>query len=413
MTSLPPSPRRAPLQIVRIDSLEEIEAWLPRWNALSRGIPFRRWEWLAGWWRHYGRTEGRTDRGRELYVLAALDGSGSLVAVAPWHLERSATQGRVLRFLGGGEVCSDYVSLLSQSGDEDAVGEALARWLTQAGAADGPDRWDALKLAGVERDDSAIDRLLVHLADRGHAIHRRPGWNCWRLELPTSWEKYLALLSKCHRKQLRRLDRDYFRSGRAVVHWVHRPEELERALPILVDLHQRRWQGRGQAGCFASRRFFEFHHELTTRLLPQNGLLMSWLELDGQPIAAEYHLAGAGVVYAYQSGIAPESLVHQPGRLSNLAAIRRAIERGDRSFDFLRGDEPYKAHWRRPATDLRRYRGAGPRGGPLALGDRFGRRQHDALAQIGLAIRRGLDAWIIRSTLPPRSKAFPDSRPRW
>jgi CelD/BcsL family acetyltransferase involved in cellulose biosynthesis len=125
-------------------------------------------------------------------------------------------------------------------------------------------------------------------------------------------------------------------------------------LAILVDLHQRRWRTRGKSGCFASQRFLQFHREITARLLADNALLMNWLELDGRPIAATYDMAGAGGVYAYQSGIDPESLDDQPGRLSNLASIRRAIERGDLFYDLLRGDEPYKAHWRatpRPSYD--------------------------------------------------------------
>jgi CelD/BcsL family acetyltransferase involved in cellulose biosynthesis len=343
MTVEPRGPDRPPIEIVRIAAPTDWQRWSRSWNELASGIPFRRWEWLECWWRHYGQTAGKSWRGRELYVLAAIERGESLVAVAPWYLERSPTLGRVVRFLGGGEVCSEYPSVFTRPGSENAVAEAIADWLA---AAEGPDHWDALKLDGVEQHDLNVGRLLECLADRDHFIHRRPGPNCWRLPLPTTWEQYLAMLSKCHRKQLRRLDRDYFRSGRAVVHWVRRVEDLDRALAILVELHQRRWRTRGQSGCFASRRFVEFHRELAARLLPQDGLLMNWLELDGRPIAAEYHLAGPGIVYAYQSGIDPEGLAHQPGRLSNLAAIRRAIERGDQAFDFLRGDEPYKAHWR-------------------------------------------------------------------
>jgi CelD/BcsL family acetyltransferase involved in cellulose biosynthesis len=251
-----------------------------------------------------------------------------------------------VRFLGDGEVCSEYPTVLVQRGEEADVAGLLADWLAKHSADEGSNRWDALSLRGVELGDPTIDLLLEELAERDHIVHRQRGPSCWRLRLPKTWEKYLAMLSKCHRKQLRRLDRDYFRSGRAVVQWVHRPEEMNETLAILVDLHQRRWQRRGKPGCFASHRFLEFHRELASRLLPHGRLHMNRLELDGRPIAAEYHLAGHGTVYAYQSGIDPESLVHQPGRLSNLAAIRRAIERGDESFDFLRGDEPYKAHWR-------------------------------------------------------------------
>ena len=81
-------------------------------------------------------------------------------------------------------------------------------------------------------------------------------------------------------------------------------------------------------------------------MLAADQLRMSWLELDGSPVAAEYHLAGPDATYAYQGGVDPRRLDEEPGRLSNMLTIRRAIEQGHRQFDFLRGDEPYKAHWR-------------------------------------------------------------------
>ena len=88
----------------------------------------------------------------------------------------------------------------------------------------------------------------------------------------------------------------------------------------------------------------------------QGHLQFHWLELDGRPVALEYHLTGGGVLYAYQAGVDPEAMEFQPGKLLNLATIRRAIEQGYRAFDFLRGDEPYKAHFRaapRPSLELR------------------------------------------------------------
>ncbi len=35
-----------------------------------------------------------------------------------------------------------------------------------------------------------------------------------------------------------------------------------------------------------------------------------------------------------------------------MTAIRWAIESGHQTFDFLRGDEPYKAHWRAQPVEL-------------------------------------------------------------
>ena len=42
---------------------------------------------------------------------------------------------------------------------------------------------------------------------------------------------------------------------------------------------------------------------------------------------------------------------HEPGRLITLASLQLAIAEHRRAFDFLRGDEAYKAHWRRAATE--------------------------------------------------------------
>jgi CelD/BcsL family acetyltransferase involved in cellulose biosynthesis len=92
------------------------------------------------------------------------------------------------------------------------------------------------------------------------------------------------------------------------------------------------------------------------KLLELGQLRLSWLELDGTPAAAEYHLVDSTATYAYQGGVDPERLYEEPGRLSTILCLRRAIEEGHKQFDFLRGDEPYKAHWRavsRPTYDDR------------------------------------------------------------
>jgi CelD/BcsL family acetyltransferase involved in cellulose biosynthesis len=345
------------MQVVRLSKFAELLPWIGTWDALSQGVPFRRWEWLESWWRNYGQNQGRPRRHFELFVLAVVDENQTLLGIAPWYLERTASQGRLLRFLGSGEICSEYLSLMCRRGEEETVAAAIADWLTtHAIDVHDTDRWDVLKLASVETDDLAVGRLLSHLSQRGNAVYVQPGMNCWRLALPTGWAEYLTQQSKSHRKQLRRMDRDYFRSGRATMHWVHEPQQLDAAFAVLVDLHQRRWRSRGEYGCFSFPRFLSFHREVAPRLLAAGSLLMSWLELDGRPVAAEYHLAGPGMVYAYQSGIEPNALRQQPGRLSNLATIRRAIERGDQAMDFLRGDEPYKAHWGAVPRRMREYR---------------------------------------------------------
>jgi CelD/BcsL family acetyltransferase involved in cellulose biosynthesis len=164
------------------------------------------------------------------------------------------------------------------------------------------------------------------------------------------------MVSKGHRKKLRRADRDWFATGRAVLRTVENCGQLDPALDLLIDLHQKRRQMLGEPGCFASPRFTAFHRAVTRRLLLAGQLQLQLLELDGRAVAAEYQLASQGVTYVYQSGIDPQRIGEEPGHLMTAAAVKRAIEQGGRAIDFLRGDEPYKAHFRalaRPLLELR------------------------------------------------------------
>ena len=329
------------MHVERFSSLESLEPLRDAWRELSQIAPMMSPAWLENWWRAYGNDDAQ----RELYVLGIFDDAGQLAALAPWYLHRSKSHGRVLRFLGSGEVCSDHLSLLCREDCAAAAVDALAEWLETSNTPDSADRWELLELTGVDADDPAMVRLATAMRRRGHGLHHRPALRCWRLELPPSWDEYLARLSKGHRKQVRRMVRDLFASGRAVLHTLDDERHLDEFLDTLIDLHQRRRQSIGEPGCFASPSFSRFVR-LATPELWRDGLLgLQVLKLDDRPIAAEFQIRGGGEVFAYQSGIDPEQLDVQPGNLSSIATIRRAIDQGYRGFDFLRGDEPYKPHW--------------------------------------------------------------------
>lgn len=346
------------MRVVRYSILDSLVPLANDWDRLSRGVPFRSWHWLSTWWRSYGLLAGNRQQ-LSLYVLAVFDGSSRLVGVAPWYLESTAAQGVVARFLGSGEVCSDYLSILCEPGLEAEVAESLAEWLLENGrggrsslTSDG-NGWDLLHCYGVDAEDPAVGALVDKLAERDYTVHRRPGPNCWRIELPERWEDYLGMLAKNYRHKLRDMDRTLVASGRAELFTVYQRDQLDEAQRILIDLHQARRRQLGDAGCFRCETFATFHREVMPRLLSAGQLQLHWAELDGRPIAAEYQIAGSGVVYAYQSGIDPERLRSCPGHLLQMMTIRRAIEQGYRGYDFLRGDEPYKARWRaRPHASL-------------------------------------------------------------
>ncbi len=298
---------------------------------------------MSCWWRYYGGRPTRGNRASGLYVLGVLDEAGRLIGVAPWYLDAGTWRGRVLRFLGSGEVCPEYLTVPAARGLEGPVAAALADWLT---AARGADAWDLLELTAVGHQDAAIAHLARRLEASGNLVHQRAGPSCWRIALPKSWDEYLATLSKQHRNQLRKAERRLLASGRAVVHRVQQAEDLRRGEQILVELHQARWRALGQPGCFSSERYTAFHSAVLRELLARQQLILFWIELDGKPFVVEYLMAAADTVYHYQCGLDASRLDDSPGRLGTIVSLQLAIAGGYRVLDMLRGDEPYKAHFR-------------------------------------------------------------------
>jgi CelD/BcsL family acetyltransferase involved in cellulose biosynthesis len=323
------------MRVTCVTDSRQLKTLAADWQRLAGGIPFRTPGWLLSWWEHYGV-------GRELCVLAVHDDAGALRGLAPWFVESTAAHGKTLAFLGSGEVCSDYLGLLAEDEHRDAVADAVADWLI----AEQGKQWDLLHLTGVTAGEPSIVRLLQRLNEAGLTVHERPGLNTWRIEIESDWETYVESLSKSHRKQVRRVDRRLVETGEATLHITKTPEELATSLDILVNLHQKRRLSLGEPGCFADPRFTGFIRAAAPRLLAADMLRLSWIELKGQPISIEFQLAGGGITYAYQAGLDPAALDEEPGRIINIATLKHAIQSGQRAFDFLRGDEPYKAHWR-------------------------------------------------------------------
>jgi CelD/BcsL family acetyltransferase involved in cellulose biosynthesis len=257
--------------------------------------------------------------------------------------------------LGDGEVCSDHLGLLAAPTSGADAAAAMAAHVAER------DDWDLLDFTAVDADDEATLHLHGALGDAGCTAATTGGERCWSINLPADWDEFLALQSKSHRKQLRQLERRVLDAGLAGWRLIGFPDEFDAAWQVFEDLHQRRRTSLGQPGCFASPRWAAFHGDVARRLLTEGRLRLSQLELGGKPVAAEYHLAGAQATYAYQGGVDPSRLAEEPGRLSTICSIQRALAEKHQRFEFLRGDEPYKAHWRATPNETRRLRAAPPR----------------------------------------------------
>ena len=141
-------------------------------------------------------------RSAELFTLAVF-GHGELIALAPWYVKAFPLQGRVVQFLGSGQVCTDYQTVLCKPGWETKVAAELADWLSERAGQAGSAGWDQLELGGIDAGDLMLRSLCEALGERGALAHCRAGHPCWGADLPATWEEYIATLSKSHRKEVR------------------------------------------------------------------------------------------------------------------------------------------------------------------------------------------------------------------
>lgn len=333
------------MQVSCVRDPQSVSSFLPAWQAWTDRRTMQTPAWCMAWWESFAAADPAVDR--ELYLVVVSDALGSPRGILPLYRESPrawspfSTPSRTLRLLGDGVVSSDHLSILCDPGFEPLVIDALAGWLMDAGQAA---EWDVMQLEGIDADDPTFELLMNRLRAGGCWLDERPDQSTWALDLPETWDEYLANLSKNQRKRYRRLWKSYFATQRVTHHDVETVEQLPHALNLLIRLHESRRAELGDAGVFHGA-FRQFHETLLPHYLAENRARISWVELDGRPVAAEYQLLCDDEVWCYQSGMDPEATEHGPGNLSTLACILWAIEHGYRRFDFLRGDEPYKQYW--------------------------------------------------------------------
>lgn len=324
-----------PLQTKKIDSTSALAPYLDDWRKLAAGAPMRSPEWMLAWWEIYAGPED------QLCILLLHEPQGTMVGLAPLYLQGVGGNG-TFRLLGSSINCTHHTTWLATTGWETRVGVEVARFLLQCKPG-----WKRLLFEAVDADATAIHATMNYLAQNDCLRHQRQINSCWKITLPATWDDYLRMLSRSHRKRCRKLQRQFLDSGIVKTRQVETEEDLQEGLQLLLKLHGYRWGSvRKPLGVFDDQKFKTFHETVSRKLTSCKKLRLAWLECDGKPIAIEYQFVDAKAVYAYQAGVDLSMDEYSPGKLSMMAAIQFAIAQGCEFLDLLRGDEPYKSNWR-------------------------------------------------------------------
>ena len=328
-----------------IATSEEFESLSREWTELFQELPqpyvFLSFEWMFTWWKHWGKE-------RHLAIIAVRDPQGGMVALAPLSIERrSASElgARRLSFLADRYVGSDYLGILVRPGWEEAAVEAIVStvWLHRR-------EWDYIELSDAE-DGPLLAAMCARLEAIGMRARKTPASVCRFIRLPNSFDAYLASISINLRSNYRRRWRVLQRAGPAEVVLLSDVLSLERHFPELLRLHRMRFEQRGLESAFTRSGVPAFHAEALRALAGRGWARLLLLRASGQTVAALYGFSAGSTFQFYQCGMHHEFLHMGVGQLMIGSSIQEAIRTGHAEYDFLRGEEPYKAQW---AVDVRR-----------------------------------------------------------
>lgn len=304
------------------------------WDGLletSGGTIFQSWEWQRVWWEHYGR-------GKRPFILLVYEDE-KLMGIAPFFVSLShlGLPLKVVSFLGSGP--SDYGDLLLHPSRRVETLEAIMGYLQTC------EDWDAIDLQEIPSDSANLRTLRESYCGEDLKIQEFTQDVSFALSLPGSWDGLLQSLDRKFRWNIlyyvRRLRRDH----EAQVHRARSVEKVDRGMSDLFLLHQRRQREKSLPTPILSRRYRNFHREVAHQFFRRGWLALYSLRVDGKVVSALYGFEHGDRFYYYLGGFDPSWGRLGVATILIAEVIKEAIERGFKTFDFLRGEESYKVRW--------------------------------------------------------------------
>jgi len=323
---------------------EELAALVTRWDELAQKDRRDGFFRTSGWclpWMKYLRPNAQP------FMIVVSGDDGKIAGIAPLCALSYCNLGFRLRALSlpGREVVSgDFLDFVTEAESRPAVIDAVLDFLREAAS-----KWSLLVM-GEMIEGGDLHRAVNNMARRsGFAIRRQEERICPYIELPTSFDEYLASLTSSSRSHIRRRVREVIEKKGARIDVYSEPDEIVPRLNTLIRLHLNRWRSDNLPGTLGRPGFASFLREVCTTPPIGSRCRLYILTHRETPVAAllAFHFSQSALYY--QAGWDPDSPLaqHSPGVVIMARSISDAIDQGLRYYEFLRGDESYKSRWTR------------------------------------------------------------------
>jgi CelD/BcsL family acetyltransferase involved in cellulose biosynthesis len=320
---------------MHIETIRSAEAWTAlstEWNALlevsHNNVPFLTYEFQRAWWQHLGGGEWKE---AELHILAGRNEEGKLVGLAP--LFRTQQGGRrVLHFIGSHEI-ADFLDLIARPPDLAAFAAAVVAALAADTECDEAQLYNLL-------DSSATQAALqTAAASAGLQFAVETLQPSPYIQLPASYEAYLASLDSKQSHELRRKQRKAARSAVAIsIETVSAAGELDAALADFFRLMTQE----ADKDNFLTPPMRAQMDAVARAAFAGGWLQLFFLKAGDERIAGYMNFDYGNRIWGYNAGFDNSFASLSPGWLVMGEMIQWCIAQGREAFDFMRGGEEYK-----------------------------------------------------------------------
>lgn len=323
-----------PLSVKVISTTDAFADLKDEWNKLlnsSEATVFQSWEWQWSWWQNF-------KRGRRLFILLVYD--DELIGIAPFCKSFSFLELPmvVVSFLGG--VITDYNDFISKSEREREVVEAIFAYLKTL------KDWEVLDLNEI-RENSPHLKAIREILQKTGSFEKQELIKevAYRLLLPSNWEDLMVSFSKKFQWNLNYCTRRLLKNYQVKVIRVENEDEIEPAILKFFELHNQRWLKKKIPTLLFSKKYQNFHRQVSLEFFKAGRLALYFLYLNNEPVATLYGFEFKGVFYYYLSGFNPDWASLSVSTVLTGFVIKDAIKNGFQIFDFLRGEEQHKLRW--------------------------------------------------------------------
>ena len=274
--------------------------------------------WLNVWWQSFGS-------GAELY-LRAVRKEDEVIGIAPMMIKDG-----VASLVGSVDVC-DYLDFIIAPGMEVDFFNTLLDDLRRQGITH-------LDLRALRPESTVVRNLTVVAKGQQYDIISHEDGLSVELGLPSTWDEYLAILSRKQRHELRRKLRRLWEVENINYRCVGLSQNVEGSIDTFLELFSMSHEEKAD---FMTARMESFFRSMIKAMTEIGLLRFGIIELDSLPVAMIMGFDYQDSIYLYNSAYNPKYNSLSVGLLCKVLCLKESIEKGRKKWDFLKGGEPYK-----------------------------------------------------------------------